>query len=417
MHLTIHRGQNQIGGSVIEIATEKTKLILDAGMELDEDSPHPLDIPGLFNGDPGYDAILVSHNHPDHAGLLVCALPEIPVYMGKSAYDIYALSQSYWGRPIREVSHYLESGKSFEIGDIRITPYLCDHSAFDSYMLFIEGDGQKLLYTGDYRSHGRMDYSKLLAQLPSEVDAMITEGTTLTREDTEVVTEDDIEKRAEAEIHTHSGPVFIVAPATNISRMVSMFKATIHNKRIFAYDTYTAQIALRAKDSIPNPETFDSKFLKLFIVNTYIDGEHDFLAQYPRHKIGRKALAKKSFAAMIRSSMLGWVKSMANEIKSRTNKEKAFENGLLIYSMWDGYKTKDDKSGQKLRDLLEFVQSEGMDVKDIHTSGHADPQTIRQLIEKVNPKHIIPVHTENAQWFVDNYGTDRVIQDKCFSLN
>ena len=108
---------------------------------------------------------------------------------------------------------------------------------------------------------------------------------------------------------------------------------------------------------------------------------------------------------------------MANEIKSRTNKEKAFENGLLIYSMWDGYKTKDDKSGQKLRDLLEFVQSEGMEVKDIHTSGHADPQAIRQLIEKVNPKHIIPVHTENAQWFVDNYGNERVIQDKCFSLN
>ena len=416
MRITIHRGQNQIGGSVIEVATEKAKIILDAGMEMDEDTPHPMDIPGLFYGQPGYDAIVISHHHLDHVGLLGCALHEIPVYMGKSAYEIYAFSQSYLHKPIHDVACFLEKSRSFDVGDIRITPFLCDHSAFDSYMLLIESCGQKLLYTGDYRSHGRMDYRKLLEQLPDEVDVMITEGTTLTRNDAEVVSEEDIERIAEDAIRSYCGPVFIVASSSNISRIVSLFKATIHNHRIFAYDTYTAQIALRSKLSIPNPDTFDEKYLRVFIVNTYVDGEYSFLQKYSRHKIGRGALAKRPFAAMIRGSMLGWVEKMAEDIKSETQKDKAFENGLLIYSMWEGYKTKDDKSGQKLRDLLDYVKSEGMEIMDIHTSGHADAQTIQQLIEKVNPRHIIPVHTENARWFVEHYGDQRVVMDKYYDM-
>ena len=35
----------------------------------------------------------------------------------------------------------------------------------------------------------------------------------------------------------------------------------------------------------------------------------------------------------------------------------------------------------------------------LHTSGHADEKTIEELIEKVKPKAIIPIHTENSSWF------------------
>ena len=51
MKIHIHRGQNQIGGSIIEINTDSTRIFLDVGMELDEDEQ--IDIPkieGLFCG-------------------------------------------------------------------------------------------------------------------------------------------------------------------------------------------------------------------------------------------------------------------------------------------------------------------------------------------------------------------------------
>jgi mRNA degradation ribonuclease J1/J2 len=37
MNIHIHRGQNQIGGNIIEISTDTTKIILDVGLELDDD--------------------------------------------------------------------------------------------------------------------------------------------------------------------------------------------------------------------------------------------------------------------------------------------------------------------------------------------------------------------------------------------
>ena len=49
MKITIHRGQNQIGGSIIEIASDTTKIILDAGSELDEEIPVAPDVEGLFS--------------------------------------------------------------------------------------------------------------------------------------------------------------------------------------------------------------------------------------------------------------------------------------------------------------------------------------------------------------------------------
>lgn len=35
MKITVHRGMEQIGGNVIEISTDKTKILLDAGLELE----------------------------------------------------------------------------------------------------------------------------------------------------------------------------------------------------------------------------------------------------------------------------------------------------------------------------------------------------------------------------------------------
>ena len=85
MHVHIIRGQNQIGGSIIEVGSASTRIVLDVGSELNEAVPVVPEVEGLFQGEARYGAVLVSHYHGDHIGLHPNVLPGIPVYMGERA--------------------------------------------------------------------------------------------------------------------------------------------------------------------------------------------------------------------------------------------------------------------------------------------------------------------------------------------
>ena len=61
----------------------------------------------------------------------------------------------YYGEDIGDNVKTYRNGRPFIVGGIKITPFLCDHSAFDSYMLLFEAGGKSILYTGDFRFHGR----------------------------------------------------------------------------------------------------------------------------------------------------------------------------------------------------------------------------------------------------------------------
>ena len=74
MTLTIHRGTHEIGGSCVEIRTDKAKILIDLGMPLDYDK-HTTEEQGQIRSDAaewcqGVDALFLSHAHADHYGFL-----------------------------------------------------------------------------------------------------------------------------------------------------------------------------------------------------------------------------------------------------------------------------------------------------------------------------------------------------------
>ena len=70
----------------------------------------------------------------------------------------------------------------------------------------------------------------------------------------------------------------------------------------------------------------------------------------------------------------------------------------LIYSMWQGHLNPKHPAYNK--GLATFVKRFGSSVKYIHSTGHADKETLAKFIENVAPrKYIIPFHTENAAGF------------------
>lgn len=88
------------------------------------------------------------------------------------------------------------------------------------------------------------------------------------------------------------------------------------------------------------------------------------------------------------------VRSSMKNYLSKLNEMFSFENGVLFYGMWKGYLEHPDT-----KEFVDFMTSKGAKLHILHTSGHADSMTIDKLINDVKPKKIIPVHTENPQWF------------------
>ena len=377
MEIVIHRGENQIGGNIIEISTDKSRILLDVGRELDEEEVRLPNIDGLFD-DPAFDAVFISHYHGDHIGLAYYIDKRIPLYLGEASVRIVQASDAYKNTETIHPAGFLVHGKPISIGDVTVTPFLCDHSAFDSYMLLCEADGETILYTGDFRSNGRKSFDRLLHDLPQKIDKLICEGTTLSREGYVPVTEAELEEKAVALFKETSAPIFVLQSSANIDRIVTMYRAAKRTGRIFLQELFMAELATVAGKSIPNP-AFDDVYA--FITNPK---RYDALTKYRR--IGKDGIAKSRFVMCVRSSMLRYMQSLSEQMN--------FDGGLLIYSMWSGYRKQPEMEA-----FLCACEDMGLKVVELHTSGHADADTIKRLIAHVNPTEIIPVHTENAAWF------------------
>lgn len=377
MKVNIIRGKNQIGGNIIEISTENTKILLDAGLELDGENTLP-DMRGLFEY-AGYDAIFISHYHSDHLGLVYYAHKDIPVYMGEGCYNVISASDRYKKQGTITPKGFLQHRRKIVVGDITVTSFLCDHSAFDSYMLLCESGGERTLYTGDFRSNGRKPFDMLLNSLPTKVDKLICEGTTLSRDGYIPQTESELEEKAVKLFSGTSGPVFVLQSSMNIDRIVTMYRAAKRSRRVFLEDAYMAEITTAAGKHIPNPEFRD---VYAFITKPE---KYEFLEKYQR-KVGKAGISTMNFVMCVRTSMASYLDSLS--------KLMSFENGILVYSFWSGYSETDS-----MKPFLSECEKLGLRIETLHTSGHADESTIVKLIRRVNPAVLIPVHTENAARF------------------
>ena len=193
------------------------------------------DIPGLYASDPAapaYAAIVVTHSHLDHYGLAHHAHPAIPVYGSRGTLAIFEVSRIFspdasLPADIRE----LPDGEALHFGPLAVTGIPVDHSAPDSRALLVEADGQKLIYSGDLRAHGRTGFrfEKLLSDRRLRgADWLLLEGTTLGAGGASHGLRSEQEVEEDLVALALGGPdkaVVVVASGQNLDRLVSCYRA------------------------------------------------------------------------------------------------------------------------------------------------------------------------------------------------
>ena len=369
MNIIIHRGTHQIGGSAIEISTASTRIILDFGNELSLDekyTPINLDIEGVTKGLPDCNGIVISHYHMDHLGQLTSALPEIPLYMGELSKEVAMISAEYQDKNLylRLLgANTFRGGEAFTIGDIRIRPLVIDHSAADSYMFVIEAEGKHVLYTGDFRMHGLRHHilDQLVNTYIGEVDVLITEGTSLSRDADKYISEaavlDDISS------YIQDGKyVFVMCSSTNIDRIMGIWQ-NMPTDKVLICDAYQKRIL----DTVINNVYYESSLYRRHDSPLVLNK-----GSYPKYYMDH------GFVSLVRGT-----ENFISQIK-----EFPKDDVRIIYSMWTGY----IEENLALKTLLETYPT-----YICHASGHVSKDDLIKFIELVNPDAIIPVHTDNPE--------------------
>lgn len=372
MKIRIHRGTHQIGGIAAEISTETTRIIIDMGDELSLDpdfKSEPLVISGVTDNNGSCDAVLFTHYHGDHIGQMSRIRKDIPLYAGSLAKDIMLMSTQRRRENTSELEKRIKSirtfepGEEFTVGDIKITPFSIDHSACDSYMFLIEADGKKLLYTGDFRTHGFRGKAvpKILDKLVRKVDALVIEGTTLSRPDTEPMTENDLQQKVKEYIDRYKY-VFVLCASTNLERICALSKAVPRGK-YFLCDSYQYQL--------------------LETIEKHWGGYSELYRDIKKTRYSEKILDKfidRGFVMAVRDNR------KFREMIKKFDKEQS----IILYSMWDGYRTKPDSTIPSFLELAGHWET-------LHTSGHASHDDLKTVIEKTSPEKIIPIHTDDPE--------------------
>ena len=414
--LIIHRGTHQIGGCCTEITSGGERVLIDLGANLpDSDAPIRDDelISKVFDGRPAA-GMLFTHPHGDHYGLYKKVPADVPMYVGPMAKEILKVLVSRLdyiseekGLPVVERMQTYQAGE--ELGafqNIQILPLYVDHSAPDAYMFYIQTAGKKILLSGDFRDHGIVGerdrlWRTLEKFVPRGIDLLVTEGTMLSRtgelEDTLVKSERELGDKAGMLFQKHKYN-FVLVSSTNLDSIMEMFHHTPTGMH-FVCDAYQAEVILTAMRGMERkghyPQYQASK--EHFCIRVRGRSRWGYLRGLGLSLKKTVGIMPVTDDSLKRDGFVMLVRKNANPARKSIFEEMRDEfypvDGQIIYSMWDGY-LKPKHADQA---LIDFIG--GRPIEPLHTSGHAYVETIARLIEAVDPKAIVPMHTERAEEF------------------
>lgn len=148
-------GSGSTGNSVL-ICTEKTRVLVDAGLSAKETLRRLAEVGEDFSK---LDAILITHEHGDHAGGLRVLMSSVncPVYISGETKEAYLRDTNRQNGEaqkrfdaIKNRTVEIESSRNFRIGDIDFEPFTVPHDAADNFGFVAEFQGIRIATLMDF---------------------------------------------------------------------------------------------------------------------------------------------------------------------------------------------------------------------------------------------------------------------------
>ena len=172
-------GSGSTGNSVL-ISTEKTRVLVDAGLSAKQILLRLAEVGEDFEK---LDGILVTHEHSDHAGGLRVLLKTVdcPVFVSEKTENAYLTpkkrakngeKEARWrAEMLKDNTVNIESSQEFRIGNIDFEPFSVPHDAADNFGFVAKNEGIRIATLMDF-GH----FTNLIKQKLQNCDGIVIES-------------------------------------------------------------------------------------------------------------------------------------------------------------------------------------------------------------------------------------------------
>ncbi|MFW9949006.1 MAG: MBL fold metallo-hydrolase [Candidatus Thorarchaeota archaeon] len=377
------------------------------------------------NQDCSIDGILISHPHKDHFLGLSFINKEIPIYAGQFTRKIISAyskcSKSSLMNNFEGIKWNLfRTGDILNIKGLEIIPVHVDHSIPAAYGFIVKSSAGIIAYTGDFRLHGPLssmtnDFINKIQETfktfelkggyatincknaPHKIKVLMCEGTHIHKASIE----------SENEVHNNLEQLFNENPFdfamvkydrldwdrfrtfSHIAKKYGWYFIITEKDAYFYYLLNNDEI----NDTMKDPNILNEDHILILTRGSvkYRWQEEIRQAMYKNDKGSR--LLKNEDLEDLNEKFFYYITTSPKEVLKRI---RPTLTGVFISSSVDPY-TEEFIDNHKT--LSNVFNQHGIPAYQVHASGHIMPHHLINLINKLSPQYLIPIHTDHANLF------------------
>ena len=371
------------------------------------------------------DLLAISHLHTDHykyfpavkelnpaIGKLNVFVPIKDVLEAKMIYRDYRSSRRSSRislEDFRRENVFLSDDPSL-IASLGIRKFVVDHSVVPAYSYLYYSSEGSILYTGDFRllkdrcekcpfrdrcylarMFEKEGFENWVKNRDEEIDVVISEGTNVGNVN-EPFSEANVRREFINILDNADGLVLVFMSGMDLERMLSLVAAldVLNLERKLVLIDYQNAILVH-KMLVGGYKELLSRFVLYVFPFSYREPP-SIISGWQKVSLDEIVRNPQDYIVIGYWRMLSFIKNLFMMVRERRIKL----DGLIVHSTSEPHNESDEV---KFDRIIYWANILGFPIFHIHASGHISALELKNILEKLKPKKIIPVHTEHPLVF------------------